>query len=294
MSDDDARFQLAATATRRIVHQCRTHVHEAVARLADRFETAPSSTAYGTDAAAASQGQHRLSVDWKIDYTETTSNALRSHLNGLDVILKEDTFYPIPAMTITRAIAEVAASTSWSLASHISADERAARGYAGLFRSMDKVISSSLESDATRQAEIREALIASLESRRVRVVRRVVKEVQTKEVAQIIVGRAHAKTGFQYSRRVLEEIPAVGETYSGMSGVAHGEPLHLSTSWLVPDTYARLIGLVVHESVEAWSRAVHGWVGVQPGPFVNPRERQKLLQSIPAKYRASFESNQNR
>lgn len=289
MTDEDARFQLAADAARRIVRQCRTHVDASTLRYAGRLAAASASTPYGIEAAAASQGQHKLALQWKVAHAEATSNAMLSHLLGLDILLQQGTFYPLPAMPIARSIAEVAASTSWALAANVEPDERAARGYAGLFRSLEKSISGSLTSDAERHRVLREGIVQDLAKSGVRVVRHAKKGISTDEVSQVIVGRAHAKTRFQYSQRVAEEIPTIGETYSGMSGVVHGEQIHLSTSWLIPDTYARLIGLVVQESVEAWSRAMHTWVGVQAGVFINPNERLKLIHSVPKQYRASFD-----
>lgn len=290
-SDQDERFQLAAHATQRIVHQCRVHVERTVARLPTWLAAASASSAYGADRSAANEGRHRLALEWRVNHAETASNAILSHLRGLDVLLQQDMFLALPAMTIVRSITEVAASTSWTLSSEVDADERAARGYAGLFRTLEKSITGSLEVDAERQRELRETIIRKLEDDSVRIVRRISKNGPTDEVAQVVVGRRHAKPGFQYTRRVMEEIPSVGETYSGMSGVAHGEQMHLSTSWLIPDTYARLIGIVVQESVQAWSAAVHTWVGAEASPFVNPVERQRLLRSIPAKYRARFEQD---
>lgn len=290
MTDDDARFQLAADAARRIVRQCRTHVDTSTLKYAARLATAPASTPYGIEAAAAAQGQHKLALQWKVAHAEATSNAMLSHLRGLDILLQQGTFYPLPAMPIARSIAEIAASTSWALAANVEPDERAARGYAGLFRSLEKSISGSLSSDAERHRVLREGIVQDLAKSGVRVVRHTKKGISTDEASQVIVGRAHAKTRFQYSQRVAEEIPTIGETYSGMSGVVHGEQIHLSTSWLVPDTYARLIGLVVQESVEAWSRAMHTWVGVQPGLFINPNERFKLIHSVPEQYRAAFDA----
>lgn len=288
-SDRDERFQLAAHATQRIVHQCRVHVERTVARLPAWLAGASVSSAYGVDRLAANEDRHRLALEWRVNHAETASNAILSHLRGLDVLLQQETFLALPAMTIVRSITEIAASISWSLADEIDADERAARGYAGLFRTLEKSISGSLDADAERQRDLREMIICKLEADKVRIVRRVSKNGPTDEVAQVIVGRRHAKTAFQYTRRIMDEIPSVGDTYSGMSGVAHGEQTHLSTSWLIPDTYARLIGIVVQESVQTWSGAVHTWVGAEASPFVNPVEREKLLQSISAEYRALFE-----
>lgn len=52
---------------------------------------------------------------WAPKTPQTLSNALISHLRGLYVLMGHETFYPLPAMTVTRSIAEVASSLSWML-----------------------------------------------------------------------------------------------------------------------------------------------------------------------------------
>ncbi|MFJ2543072.1 hypothetical protein [Microbacterium sp. NPDC087589] len=169
----------------------------------------------------------------------------------------------------------------------MSADERAARAYAALFRSFDSNRASF--DDSSRQ--FRSRLIAQLEESHVRVTMALDKKNRpTDDVAQVFVGRSHAKTRFNYSQRIAEEIPSMGTLYSGLSGVAHGEHLHVSTSWATPDTYVRLIGIVAYRSIEAWSRSLHAWVDVTAAPFLNPNDVEDLIQSIPADLIAEFDA----
>lgn len=288
--DDDARFQLAAEATRRLVGQCRAHVAGATTKLSFRLENAPASTPFATDYASAAQGDHLIAFEQRIKHVEAMCNALLAHLRGLEVLLNHDTFYPLPAVSIARAAAEVSASCAWILDSTIGSDERAARAYAALFRSIEKNISETLTSDSEATERLRERLVKELSGRGIRVVRRVKDKKITAEVAQVLVGRAHAKTNFQYSQRIAEEIPSIGGMYSGMSGAAHGEHVYISTSWDSPDMFARMIGVVVHRSVEAWSRAIHSWIGVQPGPFINQNDVKNLIRSMPRESRDRFQT----
>ncbi|GAA3776426.1 hypothetical protein GCM10022240_29900 [Microbacterium kribbense] len=111
------------------------------------------------------------------------------------------------------------------------------------------------------------------------------------EVAQVAVGNAYAKTNFQYTQRIREQIPSSGGMYSVLSGIAHGEMIPVSTAWETPDTLARVVGTVVHQSVSAWSRAVHDWVGVTPAPFLNQSDIDDLIASMPEDFIADFRTN---
>lgn len=281
LTTDEERFQLAAQTARRIVRQCRAHVRTSTSKLSDRVNTAASSTPAAIDIGAAAQGRHPLALKQRIQHVESTSNSLLSHLSGLSVLLESDTFLALPAISIARSIAEVAASCAWMLDARIDADERAARGYASLFRSLD---STEHLTDPTQErfGERRDKLIAELQKTGVRVDRRKDRHgVEQNQVAAITVGRAHAKPGFRYSQRVAEEIPMIANTYAGMSALVHGEQSAVAMSWDSPDTVARLVGTVVLRSVEAWSRAVHIWVGVSQGPFVNALDVRNIIRSMP-------------
>ncbi|WP_431074149.1 hypothetical protein [Microbacterium phyllosphaerae] len=285
--DDDARFQQAGYAMRRLVSQCTAHVRTAGAKLPERMTKAPPATDYATDYAAALSGTHDIAYGHRLKQVESSCNALLSHLEGLRGLVHLETLHTLPAITIARSIAELSASSCWLLRSGLSADERAARAYAALFRSFDSNRASF--DDSSRQ--FRSRLIAQLEESHVRVTMALDKKNRpTDEVAQVFVGRSHAKTRFNYSQRITEEIPSMGTLYSGLSGVAHGEHLHVSTSWATPDTYVRLIGIVAYRSIEAWSRSLHAWVGVTAAPFLNPNDVEDLIQSIPADLIAEFDA----
>lgn len=73
----------------------------------------------------------------------------------------------------------------------------------------------------------------------------------------------------------------MGTLYSALSGVAHGEQMHLATTWETPDSLARLIGRVAQWSVQAWSLAVHEWIGVSHGSFISREHLCRLLASTP-------------
>ena len=88
------------------------------------------------------------------------------------------------------------------------------------------------------------------------------------------------KTAYNISQRIAEEIPALGSMYAGLSSIAHGESINVANVWEVPDVYARLIGHVVHESVAAWSGAVHTWLDLEPSSIGNEADLQTLKQSI--------------
>lgn len=105
------------------------------------------------------------------------------------------------------------------------------------------------------------------------------------------VNHAHAKTGFQYSQRIAAEIPAIAGLYSHMSGISHGESLHISSALETPAAIVRTIGYVTARSVEAWSVAVHALVDVEPAPFLNPDDMQHLVDSMPAAHREEFEAD---
>lgn len=276
---------MAAVSARRIVSQCRAHVQRTASNLPSWVEHAPKRTPYGVERAAAEAGRHAIALRHRVEHLESTTNALLSHLEGLHVLWKEDTFHPLPMIPIARAIAEIAASAAWMFEPEVTQDERTARGYSALFRSFDASMASSPEV----ATEVRERLVVELRARGIEVLRRRSKEgVELDEVAQVRVGRVGSKTRVPYSQRIAEQIPSIAGTYSGMSGIAHGETMHLSTIWDTPDTHARLVGTVVHNSVTAWSRAVHSWVGVDAGLFLNQNDLDNLIKSMPPDYLAEF------
>ena len=279
-ADDDARFQLAAQAAGRIVRRSRAHVRLTTKTLSRYTDIAPSSSLYATDRASAAAGNHRIAFNQTVKQVETLSNALVSHLDGLNVLMKHDTFHGLPATVIARSIAEVAASCSWILRPEVSADERAARAYAVLFHSLENSTPQLIPEDADRAVEMREKLIDLLSASGITVKRREKEGNKSEHVAQVSVGSAHVKTGYRISDRVRAEIPAVGRMYAGLSSAAHGESLHVANAWEIPDSFARRIGIVVDESVMVWSKAVHRWFGVEPGLVGNEGDVKTIKQSI--------------
>lgn len=294
VADDEERFQLAANAARRLVSQCLAHVKRVSSKMNDRIAAASRTSPYGADEARALKDEHLLAFKQMLEHVEATTNALVTHLAGLKRLLDDDTFLPLPAMVVARAIAEVAASGAWIVHPGLSSDERAARGYAAMFAAVENSISGSRPDDAAAMRKLRVRLRQQLgqPGTNVKIELRVNEHgVVHDDVAQVFVGRgrtrARAKVRFNYSQRVKDEIPRASELYSALSAVAHGEHASITTSWSTPDAYARVIAHVVVESTEAWSRAVHNWVGVTPGPFLNEDDRQNVIRSIPAATRAS-------
>lgn len=291
--DEELReLQLAAEAARRLVSQCRAHVEQSSRKLGDRVNNSAPGTQCRTDFQRAANGEHLHAFDHSIKRLEAMTNALVSHLNGLQVLLSCDTFYALPAMAIARSIAEVSSSTVWTLRPGLSPDERAARNYAALFAMLEKGIESERTEEASRTRAIRDELVRRLASSRpkVRIIRRVKDGETLEEVAQVRVGRTGAKTQFRYSQRLRDEIPVIGGLYDQMSAATHGAHAAVSASFDTPASYARGIGHIALESTKAWSLAVHTWLGVTPAQFWNETDRQNLIDSIPAADRAEFEA----
>lgn len=293
MTDDsNDRFQLAAAATTRLVSQCVSHAERVSAKLNDRIAAAAGSSPCRLDEARALNGEHLLAFKQLLEHVEAMCNAMVSHLTGLKHLLSDETFHPLPAMVIARAIAEVAASTSWMLHPGLSSDERAARGYATMFAIVQRSIADAQPSDVARMKELREELIKQLAEPGgdLTIERGNKRGVIQEYVAQITIGRGHdkvrAKVAVNYSQRIEQEIPDIGPLYKAMSAVAHGTQTAITTSWSTPDSYARLIGHVASASTEAWSKALHDWVGASAGRFLNETDRQNILLSIPEATRA--------
>ena len=290
MSDnrESERLQQAARAAQRLVSQCRAHVTRVTSRLSDWTKGAPSTSPLGIDVAAVKAGNHYVAFQQRIRQVESDSNAIASHLHGLEILMKSETFHPLPAVAITRSISELCANLAWILDQRVGMEERAARGYASLFRAIESTSAAA----PTHAEEARDKLIAILDATKVRINRAVDKSTGSErpEVAQVIVGKAQAKTRFQYSQRIRDQIPSLGHMYSLMSGIAHGESAHVSTSWDTPDALARLVGTVTHRAVNAWSLAVHHWVGIAPAPFLNQTDIDNLIDSMPPDLLAEFKA----
>lgn len=293
-ADDESvhEMQVASEAARRLVSQCRAHVEKSNRKIGDRVRSAPADTPCATDFRRAAAGEHLYAFENSVKRLEALTNALVMHLRGLQVLLSDDTFYPLPAMAIARSIAEVSSSTVWTLRQGLSPDERAARSYAALFAMLEKGIESGSAEDAPRTRALREELATRLANGRpkVRVIRRVKDGVTLDEVAQVRVGEAGAKTQFRYSQRLKDEIPIIGGLYDQMSAATHGGHAAVSASFDTPASYARGIGHIALESTKAWSLNVHTWLGVTPTTFWNETDLQKLRNSIPAAERAEFEA----
>lgn len=284
-ADDDKSLAAAAIAQHLVINS-RAHVFTVLRELNGPLKNAAGSTPHGMDRAAAQAETHLQAYSSRVSHVESASNALLTHLRGLEAILADDTFYPLPAIAVCRAIAETAASCAW-LVSGASVEERAARAYATIFRDIDKGI-QTVPTRAQNLTELREKFITQLASERVRVQRVVRDEVTTDQVDVVLVGRARAKVGFKHSHRVAAEIPAIAGLYSGMSGVVHGESLPVMSALETPAPSARMIAVVTIRSVEAWSNAIHRWVGIPPARFYTDADYGMLVSTIPQRLRDEF------
>lgn len=215
-ASDEARLQLAWHTARRIVSQCRAHAETVVGRLSDRVNNAAFGTPCGEDVAAGRVGSHEIALQERLDILESMSNAVVSHLCGLEVLIKNEVFYALPTVPIVRSLAEVAATCSWMLEPGLTTDERAARGYASLFHTVEQ--NRGHMKDAV---QARELLVKIVTGSGGKIQRRIIQDVTTEEVGTVRVGRAHAKTAFKYHHRLQEQIASVSAMYSGMSAMIH-------------------------------------------------------------------------
>lgn len=221
---------------------------------------------------------------------QSMSNALVSHLHGLDVLITHEPFLALPTIPILRALAEVAATTSWMLTPGLSGDERAARGYASLFRTLEQN-----RTHMERADEFRERLVKEITQNGGRIQRRVVRGEATDAIGTVHVGRAHAKTAFKYQQRLQTQIPAIGSMYPGMSALVHGEGAALGLAWDWTAVTLRMIAKVALESTRAWSNAVHVWTGTELiRPFVNPVDEENIIRSMPPEQIAEFEAERQK
>lgn len=279
-SSDDERFELAAMSARSIIRRSGAHVRLATRQLEHLTDVAAPSTPFGKDIAAAKDGAHTIAFNQSVRYVEALSNAMVSHLGGLNVLTQHDTFHALPTTVIARSIAEAAVATAWMVDPTATPDLRAARGYAMLFRVIEDGIKQSLPADASANTKMREDLVEQLRGSNVVVKRRERDGRVHDEIGQVSIGDAHVKTSFNITQRMGAVSPTLGKLYPGMSSTAHSEPLHLSNAWEQADGYARRLGIVVHESVAVWSAAIHGWVGAEPGHVKNEDDITRIMQSI--------------
>lgn len=286
MSGGDAEAIAAASIAAALVIKARAHVTVSLKHLNSRLQRASATSPHGVDRAAAKAGTHKLAYQARVQHAESASNALDMHLRGLEAITRERVFYPLPAVAIVRAIAETVASCIWLLR---PADPhlRVARAYAASFKDLDLTIASGLD-NVERFVALRETLIATVGAAGAHIQRKVRDGQPLKEVDVVRVGRATAKVGFSYRQRVSEQIPSIGDTYSGMSGVVHGTQMVVATALDDPAVFARLIAAVTLKSVDAWSVAVHAWVGATPAPYYTDAEYDLLVQTIPQALRDDF------
>lgn len=198
-------------------------------------------------------------------------------------------FLPLPAISITRSVTEISAFTSWLLHPGISWQRRDARAYASLFGTVQNAITHTRRADSPRFVEVRNDLIPELAKQKVRVT--YAKDdsgTLTDRVDQVHVNNASEKVGFKYAHRIAKEIPSIAGTYSSMSAMVHGETGHVAVAYENQAACARLIGVVVLRSTEAWSVAVHDWVGVTSAELTYPEDWVNLVASIPADLRAEL------
>lgn len=281
---EEERLQLAAYTAERIISQCRAHAESVVGKLSDRINKASASTPCGQDVAAGRAGSHKVAFQERLDIVESMSNAVVSYLHGLEVLIKNEIFYSLATVPIIRSLAEVAATCHWMLEPGLTTDDRAARGYASLFRTVEQSKARMKE-----PAKARELLVHIVTNSGGKIQRRVSAGVTTDEIGTVWVGRAHAKTAFKYHHRLQQQIPAVSAMYSGMSAMIHGEAVAIGLAWDSADVLYRMVAKVAMESTRAWSVAVNTWTGTEyRGPFVNEADEANIINSMPPEQVAEF------
>lgn len=286
----EERLLLAGFTARRIVAQCRAHAESVTKRLSDRINGAAATTPCGEDVAAGRRGSHGIALQERINTLESMSNALVVHLRGLEVLMNHKIFYALPTVPIVRALAEVASTCSWMLEPGLTADDRAARGYASLFRTIEQNQAQLKDTRATR-----EWLVEVVTESGARIQRRVVAGKSTDEIGTVSVRRAHAKTAFKYHHRLEQQIPSISAMYSGMSAMAHGETTATGLAWNSTDVLLRMVAKVSLESTRAWSTAVHTWTGSELlADFINPIDEANIIKSMPPDQVVEFEALRQR
>lgn len=285
-ADAERRFQLASNGARNISHQCHAHARRLMQKFSDLIEEPPASSPCAQDKERALAGDHRDLFGQRLFHLEARGNALIEHLAGVEQLLSADLILPLAALPIARSVTEISASVAWELAADVNSDQRAARSSATVFRSLQNAIDELGPENAGRVVEVREAFVALLQGQGYRVVRREKAGVAYGDVAQVWVGREHAKPNFQISQRVEQQIPSVGPIYGGLSSLAHGDTSFLSATYDHPDMVPRALGDVVGRSVEVWSRAMHEWTGKHVPRFINDRDRLALRLSVPSSHRS--------
>lgn len=285
-AEDEERLQLAARTAQRIITQCRAHAQTVVGKLSDRINSAPPSTPCGEDVAAGRAGSHGVAFRERLDILESMSNAVVSYLCGREVLIKHETLYSLSTVPILRSLAEVAATFHWMLEPGLTADGRAARGYASLFYTVEQ--NRARVEDCARTRELLVKIVAESGGK---IQRRVRDGETTQEVGTVRVGRAHAKTAFKYHHRLEQQIPAISSMYSGMSAMIHGETAALGVAWDSADVLLRMVAKVTLESTRAWSEAVNTWTGTEyRAPFVNEADAANIIRSMPPELIAEFEA----
>lgn len=287
---DEERLQLAARTAERIISQCRAHAEAVVGKLSDRINNAATSTPCGQDIVAARAGSHKVALQERLDIVESMSNAVVSYLRGLEVLIKNEIFYALSTVPIIRSLAEVAATCHWMLEPGLTTEDRAARGYASLFRTVEQ--SKARMEDP---AKARELLVQIVTDSGGKVQRRVSEGVTTDEVGTVRVGRSHARVAFKYQHRLQQQIPSISTMYSGMSAMIHGEGAAIGLAWDSADVLFRMVAKVALESTRAWSDAVNTWTGTEyRGPFVNETDQANIINSMPPEQVAEFKAELRR
>lgn len=132
---------------------------------------APSRSPFAIERSLSDDGVHVIAFAMRCEFFESMTNALVAHLQGLEVLVKGDLFHALPAIPISRSVAEVAASFAWLFDPEGDHDQRAACTYAAAFRYLEKSNLDLAGEGEGQRAPIREKLIEELAERGVRVVR---------------------------------------------------------------------------------------------------------------------------
>lgn len=283
-----ADFEASHGPGKRVVSQARAHATIVQRRLQQRPEHPPRGTLAHCDVDAAKGNAARTSALTQMSsHLEALDYGVRSSLQSLQMHLSHDTFYGVPARVVARALLENAANGAWILDSGVTGDMRHARGCASALRALDLSIK---ELDAGRHPspevlrfrQMREQVVQHFESGRTIVVRRKHRKTgeTLDEVSSVRIGGVVAKVQFNISQRVNEFVNLDG-VYSTLSLAVHGEPTMLAGTTASPGTQVRAVARTAFRSVEAWSREVPTYVGVEPAVLINPNDLARPPASFP-------------
>jgi len=216
-------------------------------------------------------------------HLSASSFAIESMAQSIELHFASDTFLAVPTLVVTRALLEYAATAAWILDPQVSADQRLARNCAASIRAVERSVRElGPDFDGGKFQATRESLLNYYVAAGVDVQYFVDPKTNSvrREVRSVRVGTARAAINYNISQRISKQIQ-IGDVYGILSSVAHGEQVAIAMTSVSIETQLRAIAFACFRSVEAYSTAVHAYVGAVPGGFINPQDLQDLLATFP-------------